>query len=793
MCFICKLLDLFYMVKKNNFDILKNKAEELLDKKSVSPNSDKKFKELLQELSVYQIELELQNEELQKTQARMNESSIMYKELFENAPLPYLITDKNGIIFNVNKSALVLFELDKEFLTNRPIDSFFKTEQSEDINKYFSEVFHSEKTLINKFETKNGKIYELRSNKFFDYSNKNNYCRTLLTDITERVKSKKELRIAKDNLNAIIQSLDDALFIHKPDGTIIDIWTNNHEHLFMPKSKAIGLNHYDIFEKTIADKITEKFEELLHTGKPQIQEYQSPNDSEKYFQTKFTLAKMADNDVIVSFARDVTDKMQSRNALKKSQQNYKFLSDVSFESIIVTENDKIIAYNKAANDTFGFSSDILPDTEIGMKVLPKYRKLVKKKREEKSEEPYEIEMYNKDGNVFWAEISGKSYEQNGNLIRITSIRDITKRKNDEILIKKLSTAVEQNPVSIVITNRRAEIEYVNRTFCRITGYDYEELIGKNPRVLQTGKTDKRLYKDLWKTVSKRKIWKGEFVNKKKNGEEFIEYAIISPIVNSNNRITHYIGVKQDITKQKESEQVIIRKNEELNELNSTKDKLFSIIAHDLKNPFTALMNLTMVLKDYKDSMSDDEFDKITFNIHNAAENTYNLLENLLIWAKSQMNGIEYKPTSNNLYEMAYNNIVNVNSSAKEKNIDIINNISKKINIECDRNMIDTVIRNLLTNAIKFSNANSNVTIDAKETQGSIKIYVTDEGVGMPENVKNKLFKIENSFSTKGTNNEKGTGLGLIISKEFVDIHNGNITVESEINKGSTFTFSLPQL
>jgi PAS domain S-box-containing protein len=780
------------MVKDSKFDILKQKAEELLKDKSVGEHSGKQVKEILHELSVYQIELELQNDELQKSQMHLNEKSIMFEEIFENAPLPYIIIDSDGIISDVNKNTLDIFELDKEYLLDRPFTSFFKHELSEEIKNYLDEVYHNENTIKNKFESKKGLIFELRSNKFFDYSKKKNYCRTILIDITENEKNIYELSRTKDNLNTIINSLDDALFIHKPDGTIIDIWTNNNSHLFMPRSEALGKTHYDIFEKEIADKITGKFSKLIKTGKTQTVEYKSPTESDKYFQTKFTLAKIAGEDVIVSFARDVSDKVLSRIALEKSKLNYQFLSDVTFESIVITENNKIISYNKAAKETFGFSGDVLPDVEIGMKVLPKFRKLVKKMRYEKSSETYEIQMYNNNGEIFWAEISGKSYEQNSSIIRVTSIRDVTKRKNDEILIKKLSTAIEQNPVSIVITNRRAEIEYVNKTFCRITGYDYDELIGKNPKVLQTGRTDKQVYNDMWKTVTKRKIWKGEFYNRKKNGEEFVEYAIISPIVSSNNRITHYIGVKQDITKERQNEQLLLQQNKELNELNSTKDKLFSIIAHDLKNPFTALMNLTMILKDFKANMSEKEFDKITASIHSAAESTYNLLENLLIWAKSQMKGLEFEPYDNNLYEMVFNLVNNIKPTSEQKKIEIIVNVPKDINVYCDRNMLNTVLRNLVTNAVKFSHHNSKVIIESVKEVENIIITVLDFGVGIPEKFARNLFNIKNNFSTKGTDNEKGTGLGLIIAKEFIDIHKGTITVKSEVGKGSKFIISLPK-
>lgn len=233
------------------------------------------------------------------------------------------------------------------------------------------------------------------------------------------------------------------------------------------------------------------------------------------------------------------------------------------------------------------------------------------------------------------------------------------------------------------------------------------------------------------------------------------------------------------------------KNEKLYELNATKDKFFSIIAHDLKNPFSAILGFSDLLLENIHNYNRNKILDFLKIIRSASKNAYHLLENLLVWSRSQSGKIEFNPTINDLSEIIKENIELIESQSAKKGIQVSADINDGPAVCYDVNMINTVMRNLLTNALKFTNQNGRVTVSAKQTGSEYEITVSDTGVGIsPENLQ-KLFKIDSKFQRQGTDAEKGTGLGLILCKEFVEKHGGHIWVESQIGKGSDFKFTLP--
>ncbi len=228
----------------------------------------------------------------------------------------------------------------------------------------------------------------------------------------------------------------------------------------------------------------------------------------------------------------------------------------------------------------------------------------------------------------------------------------------------------------------------------------------------------------------------------------------------------------------------------LKELNSSKDKLFSIIAHDLKSPFQPLIGLSEILIEEYDSLTQEERDRFIRELNNTIKNQYKLVENLLDWSRIQTGRMEFLPEKINLADSVDSNISLLSQNALIKNIELINQVPNDIFVIADLNMLQSVIQNLVSNAIKFTKPNGKVTISSQTRKNDIEISIADNGVGMLQEVKENLFKIDKHQSTLGTAQEKGTGLGLIICKELVEKNGGKIWVESEINKGSKFTFTL---
>lgn len=234
-----------------------------------------------------------------------------------------------------------------------------------------------------------------------------------------------------------------------------------------------------------------------------------------------------------------------------------------------------------------------------------------------------------------------------------------------------------------------------------------------------------------------------------------------------------------------------KKNIELNMLNATKNKFFSIISHDLKNPISAFRNIASSLDENIDDLDQNQIKYFTGQLNKSSGTVYELLDNLLLWAKSQLGGIKARQIDTPLKILVDNIIKNNKSLAENKNIQLINKINDDAAFKTDKNILLTILRNIITNGIKFTGSNGMVIISSERTNGSLKIKVEDTGIGISEEDLKKLFRIDVDTKIIGTSEEKGSGLGLILCKELAEKINATLHVESELNKGSVFTIHLP--
>jgi signal transduction histidine kinase len=287
--------------------------------------------------------------------------------------------------------------------------------------------------------------------------------------------------------------------------------------------------------------------------------------------------------------------------------------------------------------------------------------------------------------------------------------------------------------------------------------------------------------------------KGEF-NMALEGKESIRHyhTRTSIIYNRNGLMIGRAIIFTDITRIIENEN-LLRDNElKLRELNATKDKLFSIIAHDLKNPFQVLLGFSELIQDEAEMINNELIKKYSNQLIQSTVQTHKLLQNLLDWSVAQSGGINFNPVTIKLKQIVDEVTDTIRPSALAKKISVEINVPPEYQIFADNKMIQTVIRNLIANAVKFSFANKTISISALRTEGYIELTVEDSGVGMnPEKV-NDLFKIDKMSSSAGTSGESGTGLGLILCKEFIEKNNGSISARSTEGKGSAFIIRLPE-
>jgi signal transduction histidine kinase len=250
-----------------------------------------------------------------------------------------------------------------------------------------------------------------------------------------------------------------------------------------------------------------------------------------------------------------------------------------------------------------------------------------------------------------------------------------------------------------------------------------------------------------------------------------------------------------ISRQKENLSIAFdmqrRREQELRDANASKDMFFSIIAHDLKNPFSALLGFSGLLREKFESFPPEELRNIFRHMNDASENIYLLLENLLAWSRIQTGRMEVNPRHFDISDMIHDQVASFESHTKDKNITVSVETGNPIKVYSDPAMIAFVIRNLLSNAIKYNNRNGSILIRSEQTSTRVTISIIDNGVGIPIQDIDRLFRIDGRLKTPGTEKETGTGLGLIVSREYIEKNNGTIHAKSDPGEGSSFYFTLP--
>lgn len=248
---------------------------------------------------------------------------------------------------------------------------------------------------------------------------------------------------------------------------------------------------------------------------------------------------------------------------------------------------------------------------------------------------------------------------------------------------------------------------------------------------------------------------------------------------------------RDVTNLKQNENQILKIAEDLKQINDTKDKFVSIIAHDVRTPIIALIGYAEILADDIDELQKSEIKDFASSIVDISKQTIGLLTNLLEWSRLQTGRIEFHPSPINAHTICENTLSLLTSNAEQKNISIVNDLEEETYVFADENMMQSIFNNLVTNAIKFTNKNGLITISSKHIDDMIRFVVKDNGVGMSVEQKQMLFGMNKSFTTPGTTNEKGSGLGMILCKDFIEKHGGKIWVESDSGLGSEFFFTIP--
>ncbi len=623
-------------------------------------------------------------------------------------------------------------------------------------------------------------------------------------DITNRKNALNELQLSKMELEEYFENDISANYILTIDGFVLSC-NNTFLKLFGLTKKPVPgtLNIIDFYkDPETRNKLVVRIIEERKIENYAV-DFVSANGQE--INAILNIIGIFDkNDKLIKirgYIVDITKQIKAEAAIRLNDTALKVIS----QGVVITDTKRhVISSNASFTSITGYSeSEIIGRTckfLQGPLSNPLTVAEINEALNNNSEFDGEILNYRKDGTPFWNELAiSPIFNSNGLLTHYIGVtRDITERKYAEEQLRKLSRAVEQSPISIILTDLLGNIEYVNPKTLKVTGYELSELIGKNPSILSGGEKPKEEYKVLWQNITSGKEWQGEFLNKKKNGKLFWEHASISPILNKEGEITHYVAVKEDITERKQIMKDLIIAKEHAEQSDKLKSAFLANMSHEIRTPMNGILGFTELLK--VPSLSGENQHKYINVIHKSGARLLNIINDIIDISKIEAGLMKTNIEAANIKERIEYIYTFFKPEVELKGIQFFaknSSLEEDLIIETDSEKLYAIFTNLIKNAIKFTNKGI-ISFGYERKEEYLEFYVKDSGIGIPKERQEAIFErfIQADISDKMAH--QGAGLGLSITKAYVELLGGKIWVESEVENlangkagGSTFYFTIP--
>ena len=631
----------------------------------------------------------------------------------------------------------------------------------------------------------------------------------LFLEIAERKKAEAELKKSLDRNKAMLGANPDIMFIFDSECRIIDFHAESNDELFISPELFMGKIIDDLFPPEIAKMTHTHVSAVISGGQSSYSTYELNIEGNlHYFEARYELCG---SEQVLAIVRDISKGKKAEEALRTSEERLRLamsaakqgfydLNVQTGDAVVNDEYATMLGYDpKTFVETNSFWIERLHPDDLAI-TAKAYADYIAGKT---AEYRVEFRQKTKDNEWKWISSVGKivEYDRDEKPLRMLGTHvDITERKLAELEVlnvkQQYETLVTKIPVGVYILHSKPDgafnLDYVSPRMSEMLNISTEKLLSDGnliPQFLHPDDLDGFVKLNNDGIQLRRPFdWTGRmWVN---GTIKWLHFSSVPELLDNDDVLWH--GLIVDITEQKLAEADINQKNEELIRMNATKDKFFSIIAHDLRSPFNGFLGLTQVMVEELPSLTLAQIQDIAVNLSKSATNIYRLLENLLQWSQIQRGTIPFESKKIQLHSAAKESIVLIQEIANNKGIEIISTISENIDVFADNNILQTILRNLVSNGVKYTKKGGTVLLSANTgSNGFVEISVQDTGIGMNQSIVDNLFRIDMHNNRKGTDGEPSTGLGLLLCKEFIEKHGGKIRVESEVDKGSTFYFTVP--
>lgn len=733
----------------------------------------------------------------------LENSRNQYHQLFDLLPYGGEVINTKGIIVDCSTSTALMLGYEEHEIIGQHISKFLSADSIEIFKEKFSVLISGKPmstdiTMICKDGTE---LQILRAAQpIFGDNGKVNSVLALNVDVTDRRKAEEVLKESEERLKIIFEFAPDAYYLSNLKGEFLDGNAAAEEVLGFKKKELIGKSFLNL-KLLSANDFPKAAKELAKSamGKktgPDEFLLNRKDGSKVSVEISTFPVKIKGKTVILGIARDITERIKAEEALKESEEKYRSFVERANDGICIIQDGVIKFANPSLVDLYGgklskvigspFADFIHPDE---LNKISKYYEL--RLKGENVPSVYETIFRHNKGHKVYVEISAGIINYLGKPADLVIVRDITERRETEKSLLKLSIAVDQSPSVIVITGLDGRIEYVNPKFTETTGYSKNEAIGKLTSILKSGTQSDEVYQKLWQTISSGNIWHGEFQNKKKNGELFWEAASVSPIIDKTGKVTNYIKVAEDISERKLAEDDLRKALEKAEESDRLKSAFLANMSHEIRTPMNGILGFASLLK--TPNLSGEKLKKYISVIDNSGKRMLNIINDLIDISKIEAGQMDTYISECNINEQIEYLNTFFKPEAIKLNLDLSYNNplpTKDTFVKTDREKLYAILTNLLKNAIKYTHEGS-IKFGYERKGEMLEFYVKDTGIGIPEDRQEAIFERFIQADIEDRKAYEGAGLGLSITKAYVEMLGGKIWIDSVEGQGSQFYFTIP--